>query len=132
MGQRWLVICDPVLGLSVRIKKAISKMKSGKVARLSGIVVEMLKASGETRIEFVTELANSIANYGVVRADWEVIFIVNSYKRKGDALGRGNYRGLKLSEHLKVVERIVERLVKEKVKIDMMLFRFMAPLMQDF
>ena len=30
------------------MKKAISKMKSSKAAGLSGIVVEMLNASGET------------------------------------------------------------------------------------
>ena len=31
------------------MKKAISKMKSGRAAGPSGIVVEMSKASGETR-----------------------------------------------------------------------------------
>ena len=53
----------------------------------------MLKVSSETGIDLVMEVANSI---------------VNSYKRKGDALEHGYERGLKLLEHvMKTVERIV-------------------------
>ena len=33
---------------------------------------------------------------GKVPADWKQSFIVCLYKEKGDALDRGNYRGLKL------------------------------------
>ena len=43
--------------------------------------------------------------------------IVNSYKGKGDALGRGNYRGLKLLEHVMKI--------REKVHIDNMQFGIM-------
>ena len=76
----------------------ISKRKRGKAAGPSGIVAEIVKASG---IDLVTELANSIVNEGVVPADWEVNSVVNSY-----------YRGLMLLEHvMKVVERIVKRLL---------------------
>ena len=47
---------DPLLeGLSIPItmdmvKKAISKMKSGKAAGPSGIVVEMIRAAGDTLV----------------------------------------------------------------------------------
>ena len=51
-----------------------------------GIVVDMLKASGETGINIVTKLASSIGNEGVLPADWKVSSIVNSYKGKDDAL----------------------------------------------
>ena len=45
---------------------------------------------------------------------------------EGDSLERGNYRSLELLEHVtNVVERIVERLVREKVNIDDVQFRFM-------
>ena len=41
-------------------------------------------------------------------------------------MDRGNYRGLKLTEHtLKVVERIIEDLIRNIVKIDDMQFKFM-------
>ena len=61
-----------------------------------------LKAIGETGIRLVTELH---CEYGCV--DWEVSSIVNSYKGNGDALERGNRKGVKLSEHvINVVERM--------------------------
>ena len=64
-------------------------MKSGKGAGPSGNVVDMHKASGDTGIDLVTQLANSIVNEGVVPADWEV-------SSKGDTLERGNYMGMVL------------------------------------
>ena len=46
-------------------------------------------------------------------------FIVCLYKGKGDALERGNYRGLKLTEQvMKVLERIVDDLIRQVVSID--------------
>ena len=47
-------------------KKAINKMKSGEASRPSGIVVKVLKTSGETGIDLLMELANSLVNEGVV------------------------------------------------------------------
>ena len=112
--ERW----DGENGEIFKIVKAISKMKSGKEAGPPGIAVEILNASSKTGIYLVMELANYIVYDGVVPADWEVSSIVNNYKEKGDALEWGNYRGLKLPEHIrKVVERIVEGLVREKVNI---------------
>ena len=46
-------------------------------------------------------------------------FIVCLYKRNGDALERGRYRGLKLTEQvMKILERIVDGLVRQLVSID--------------
>ena len=43
------------------------------------------------------------------------------YKGKGDALACGSYRGIKLIEHaMKVLERVIERRVRNIVKIDSM------------
>ena len=39
------------------VKKAISKMKSGKAAGLSRIVVEMIKAAGDTGATMIRDLA---------------------------------------------------------------------------
>ena len=55
----------PVEGQAVQIKKewfevAIRKMKNGKAAGISGIVAEKVKASGDTGIELITNLANQI------------------------------------------------------------------------
>ena len=44
---------------------------------------------------------------------------------KGDALERGNYRGLKLTEQvMKILERIVDSLIRELVSIDDSQFGF--------
>ena len=48
------------------------------------------------------------------------------FKGKGDALDRNNYCGLKLLDQcLKVVERIVESFIRERVVINDMQFGFM-------
>ena len=91
--------------------KAITKMKTDKAAGPSGIVAEMLKASGDTGARLVADLANDMVRNGVIPFDWEDSFIINIYKGKGDALERGNYRGLKLLDHvMKGIERVIEKL----------------------
>ena len=42
------------------VTKAISKMKSGKAAGPSGIVVEMIKAAGDTGASMTRDLATAI------------------------------------------------------------------------
>ena len=52
-------------------------------------------------------------------------YILILFKGEGDALDRGNYRGLKLTEHaMKVMERIVDGLIREMIVIDEMQFAF--------
>ena len=48
------------------VKKAISKMKSGKAAGPSGIVVEMIKAAGDTGATMIRDLATAIIRDGKV------------------------------------------------------------------
>ena len=89
----------PVQGPAIEIttemvSTAILKMKSGKAAGPSGIIIEMIKAAGDKFTEELTLLANKIVA-GVVPSDWNLSFIINLFKGKGDALLRGNYRGLK-------------------------------------
>ena len=107
------------------VKKAISKMKSGKAAGPSGIVVEMIKAAGDTGATMIRDLATAIIRDGKVPTDWEQIFIVCLYKGKGGALDRGNYLGLKLTEQaMKILERIVDGLIRQVVSIDDSQFGF--------
>ena len=107
------------------VTKALDKMKSGKAAGPTGIVVEMLKAAGKKAIEFLRELSISVVMHGRIPEDWEMSFILNLFKGKGDALDRGNYRGLKLTEHvMKVLERIVDKIIREMIEIDEMQFAF--------
>ena len=109
------------------ITKAISKMASGKAAGPSGIVAEMLKPAGEAGAMEVRDLIEDIISEGCIPTDWQESFIVNLYKGKGDALNRGNYRGLKLIEQvMKVLERVEEGLIRQRVEIDEMQCGFMS------
>ena len=58
---------------------------------------------------------------GKIPEDWSRSWLVNVYKGKGDALECGSYRGIKLVEHaMKILERVIERRVRNVVKIDSM------------
>jgi len=37
---------------------------------------------------------------------------MNVYKRKGDALECGSYRGIKLPEHVKILEKVIDGRVR--------------------
>ena len=82
------------------VKTAISKMMPGKAAGPSGIVVEMIKAAGDTGASMIRDLATGIICDSKVPTDWERSFIVCLYKGKGAALDRDNYLGLKLTEQV--------------------------------
>ena len=124
-------VVGPVVGPPIHIDvemvvKAITKMKTGKADGPSGKVAEMLKASGDTGTRLIADLANDMVRNGVVPSDWEDSFIINIYKGKGDALERGNYRGLKLLDHvMKGIERVIEKITRERISIDDMQFGFM-------
>ena len=108
------------------VLEAIAKMKNGKAAGPSGIVAEMLKATGATGAALLAQLANALICDNAIPSDWEDSFIINLYKGKGDALERGNYRGLKLLEQvMKVIERVLEKIIRERIAIDDMQFGFM-------
>ena len=107
------------------VKRAISQMKAGNAPDPSGIVMEMIRAAGDMGASIIRDLAAAIICDGKVPSDWEQSFIVCLYKGKGDALERGNYRGLKLTEQvMKVLERIVDGLIRQVVSIDDSQFGF--------
>ena len=87
--------------------------------------MEMIKTAGDAGAAMIHELATAIIRDGKVPHDWEQSFIVCLYKGKGDALDRGNYRGLKLTEQaMKFLERIVDGLIRQVVSIDDSQFGF--------
>jgi hypothetical protein len=50
---------------------------------------------------------------------------VNVYKGKGDALACGSYRGIKLLDQvMKILERVLEKRIRERVTLDEMQFGF--------
>ena len=100
-------------------------MKSGKAAGPTGIIAEMLKASGEVGIELLRQLGDVVFSTGVIPADWEESTILNLYKGKGGALNRGNYRGLKLTDQvMKVLERVLDSAIRQMVDINKIQYGF--------
>jgi hypothetical protein len=78
------------------VRAAIAKTNVDKAAGPTGLVSDMLTASGETGVSWLTDLFNAIVKEGVIPADWKKRWIIIVYKGKGDALECGSYRGIKL------------------------------------
>ena len=101
-------------------------MKCGKAAGSSEVVAQKLQASGEVGIGRMTDLFNVILDEYKIPEDWNTSVIINCFKNKGEATDRGNYRGLKLLEHLiKVFEKVIEEEIRGQVNINSTQFWFM-------
>ena len=74
----------------------------------------------------MTSLFNNIIYIGRVPDDWHLSYIIYHNKGKGDAFSSGNYRGLKLQEHvMKILKHIFSTIIQEQVSINNMQFGFM-------
>ena len=105
---------------------AVKKLKRGKAAGPSGIIAEMLRYNSPILMETLIRLTNTIKSDGKIPSEWDLSYIINCYKGKGDSMACGNYRGLKLLDQgLKVVERVIESILRTHVNIDSMQFGFM-------
>jgi len=86
----------------------------------------MFMADEDCNVEWLTFLCNLIVAQGRIPDDWKSSILLPVFKRKGDPMECGSYRALKLLEHaIKLIERVFERRIGEKVKIDAMQFGFM-------
>ena len=99
--------------------KALRIMTKGKVAGPTGTVSEMFIAEEDSSVEWLTSLCNLIAQ-GRIPDDWSSI-LLPVFKGKGDPMECGSYTAIKLLEHaMKVIERVFERRIREKIKIAVM------------
>ncbi|XP_033110955.1 aromatic-L-amino-acid decarboxylase-like [Anneissia japonica] len=58
--------------------------------------------------------------------DWKLSILIPIYKGKGSVMDCGSYRGIKLLEQgMKVLERVLEKRLRDIIKIDDMKFSFM-------
>ena len=109
------------------VTDAIKKMKQGKAGGPAGVIAEMVKANGTETVTAISELVNLIIYEENITGEWKYSFIINCYKGKGDATDCGNYRGLKLLEHvMKVLERVFESCICSQVDINNMQFGLMS------
>ena len=81
----------------------------------------MLKASGEDGITMLRYLTEKAFSEGETPKDREESCIINLYKGKGNALDRGSYQGLKLTDQaMKLMERVLDTFTRRMVNIDAM------------
>ena len=79
----WTPLEGPPIPMTIdRVKKVVSKLKFGKAAGPSGIVVEMVRAAGDTGANMICNLAIAIIWDGKVPADWEQSFISSAFTRE--------------------------------------------------
>ena len=95
------------------MSKAISKINSGKAAGSAGITIEMIKVAGDGFTVCLTSLFNHIIYIARVPNDWHLSYIISLFIGKGDPLSCGNYRGLKLQEHvMQILEHIRNTIIQ--------------------
>ena len=104
---------------------AIKVMKPGKAAEPSQVSAEMISAS-EVGISVIVELCQRVLDGKGTPDKWQTSVLVPIFNGKGDERNCNTYRGVKLSKHArKIVERVLERRIRELVNIDSMQFGFM-------
>ncbi|XP_065321165.1 uncharacterized protein LOC135928638 [Gordionus sp. m RMFG-2023] len=109
------------------IKRAVKKMKKGTASGLTMVLSEMFKGSDDLGIEWLMNLANQIVTEGTIPEDLQRSIIIPVYKGKGDPLDCGSYRAIKLLEQaMKLFERVLEKRIREQIKIDEMQFCFIS------
>ena len=73
----------------------------------------MILASQQHIVPHLTKLGNNIVAEEKIPKDWNLSHIMSCYKGKNDPLVTGNYRGLKLLDHvMKFVERVIESIIR--------------------
>jgi len=103
----------------VEMTAVLKKMKRHKARGLSGLTAEMIQATGDTGTQWLLDLCNGIAKEGCIPEDWKSSVVLPVYKGKGDPMGCGSYRGIKLLEHaMKVIERIFEHRIRQQIETD--------------
>ena len=84
----------------------------------SGELSEIAKTSREG-VDISTDIVNPIVVEGAIPAEWELSSVGNCYAGKRDFLEKRNFRGLKLTDQiLKIVQRIVDKLIRQQVEIE--------------
>ena len=69
-------------------------MKRHKAPGLSGLVAEMIQATGDIRTQWMLDLCNGIVKEGGIPEDWKSSVVLPVYKWKGDPVECGCYREL--------------------------------------
>lgn len=88
--------CDTSMVSSSEVKAAFQKLTNGKTPGIRSITTEMLKAGGESVIQWRTNITNHVWIQERLPTDWTRGIILPFWKRKGDQLLCSNHRGITL------------------------------------
>ena len=73
----------------------------------------------------MTELCNQVVREGATPREWELSTLIPIFKGKGDPMECGSYRAVKMLEHgMKILEGVLEKRLRQKVKVDDMQLGF--------
>ena len=95
------------------VRKAVKKLKGGKLPGVDGITSEMLTCGGECLLEWLRRVCIVCVLEEKVPNDWLRAIIVPIYKGKGDKSGCKNYRGISL---LSIPGKVYGSILIEKVR----------------
>ena len=104
------VVKGPVEGVTdEEVMETINKIKLGKAAGPSEENMGMIIASGKFIVGVIKKLYQRVFDGKDMPEEWKTSVVVSIFKGKGDVMGFGAYRGVKLLEHaMKIVERVLE------------------------
>ena len=108
------------------VRDAMRKMKNNTAAGPDNIPNEAWKCLGREGIEWLTKLYGKVRETGKMLDEWRKSVLVPIFKKKGDIQECKNYRGIKLMSHMmKLLERIIDRRLREEVGVSKEHFGFM-------
>ena len=98
--------CDEVEGPEmalerVEVEKALKRMKLGKAGGPTELTSDMFLALGDEGVDWLTELLNKVWKEEEIPDDWKHSTLIPIFKGKGNILKCGDYRGIKLLDHMK-------------------------------
>jgi len=64
------------------VRAALKEMKRHKAPGLSGLVTEMIQATGEIGTQWILDLCNVIVKEGSIPEDWKSSVVLPIYKRQ--------------------------------------------------
>ena len=87
----------------------------------NGVTSELLKVCEKESGKRLAEMSNDMLERRKMPESWRRSDLIPIYKGKGDVRSRGNYRSVELLKcDVKVVERILEKTLRNLVKLDEM------------
>jgi len=73
------------------VSAALKKMKRHKAPGLSGLVAQMIQATGDIGTQWILDLCNDIVKDGCMPEDWKSSVVLPIYEGKGDPVECGSY-----------------------------------------